>query len=65
MFSGATSVDVYFPAGKWYDFVSQTVTSSTGGETKTIPAPIDVIPVRKKFAATSSSKHLISCHLFF
>ena len=44
-FTGATSVSVYFPNGKWYNFVNHTVTSANGGETKSVPAPIDVIPV--------------------
>ena len=44
-FTGATSVSVYFPSGKWYNFVDHTVTSAIGGETKSVPAPIDIIPV--------------------
>ena len=63
LFSGATSVDVYFPSGKWYDFVSQSVTSATGGETKTVPAPIDVIPVSKamQMSAIVSSLSRFMC----
>lgn len=40
---GATTVDAYFPEGSvWYNFYTMKVVSK-GGETRTLPAPIDHI----------------------
>ena len=41
---GATSVNAYFPADTWIDLHDGSVMKSTG-ESKTIPAPLDKIPV--------------------
>uniref|UniRef100_A0A1B6EMJ2 P-type domain-containing protein n=2 Tax=Cuerna arida TaxID=1464854 RepID=A0A1B6EMJ2_9HEMI len=43
---GATEVEIYLPAGRWYDFYSgRTVYNSDTGATLTIPAPSDTIPL--------------------
>eukprot|EP00833_Pecoramyces_ruminatium_P004219 jgi/Orpsp1_1/1178251/evm.model.c7180000064589.1 len=41
---GATSVNGYFPAGKWYDWYDPTV-SFTGPTYKNLDAPLEHIPV--------------------
>ncbi|XP_042876375.1 sucrase-isomaltase, intestinal-like [Penaeus japonicus] len=41
---GATSRDVYFPQGRWYDLVYARLVA-TGPTTQTVYAPLDVIPV--------------------
>lgn len=42
--SGATSRQVYFPAGNWYDFSSGALTAS-GPTLVTVSAPLDFLPI--------------------
>lgn len=43
---GATSRDVYFPAGRWFDWYNQSVVTENGGMTlNNIPTPIDHIQI--------------------
>lgn len=48
--TGTTSVSVWLPAGKWYDFFNPTV-SYNGGQTITVTATLDQIPVFVKEGA--------------
>ena len=41
--AGATSRSVYFPAGTWFDFWTGSTTN--GGSTTSVSAPIDTIPL--------------------
>ncbi|MCL4124434.1 UNVERIFIED_CONTAM: hypothetical protein GTU68_019351, partial [Idotea baltica] len=41
----ATSVEAYFPEGKWYDWYSGHVVSSSGQEYLSLPAALDTIPL--------------------
>jgi alpha-glucosidase (family GH31 glycosyl hydrolase) len=42
---GATTVDVYFPQGFWYDFWTGELTIKSSGDTITLQAPLDTIQV--------------------
>nr|XP_045622097.1 sucrase-isomaltase, intestinal-like [Procambarus clarkii] len=44
LIQGATSRDVYFPKGIWYDLVTG-VATATGPTTLTVDAPLEVIPL--------------------
>ena len=38
-------MSVYFPSGRWYDVITQSVISENGKETKTLDTPLDQIQV--------------------
>ncbi|XP_065906865.1 uncharacterized protein [Dysidea avara] len=42
---GSTSVEAYFPAGKWYDVFTDQVVTTSGGTSLTLHTPIDHIQV--------------------
>lgn len=44
--AGATSLSVYFPQGLWYDI--ETLSPISGPATRTVPAPLEKIPVYQR-----------------
>jgi alpha-D-xyloside xylohydrolase len=49
--TGATSRNVYLPAGTWYNFWTGTPTTSTGATVTGVSAPLSIIPVFAKAGA--------------
>eukprot|EP00118_Oscarella_pearsei_P028778 m.2900 g.2900 ORF g.2900 m.2900 type:complete len:913 (+) comp8961_c0_seq1:1487-4225(+) len=49
---GSTSVEAYFPQGKWYDFFTNATVSESGGETKQLQTPADRIQVHVRGGVT-------------
>jgi alpha-D-xyloside xylohydrolase len=49
--AGATSRNVYLPAGNWYDFWTGTVNTGTAGRAVTAPAPLQIIPIYARAGA--------------
>ena len=45
MSAGATSVRVYFPPTKWYDWYTHRVASASGGEAQELDTPLDHMQV--------------------
>jgi len=54
---GATSVQVYFPAGRWYDTTDNTLV--TGPLSATVQAPIDKTPVFQRGGAIIARKERV------
>ena len=45
VYEGSTSVQAYFPQGRWYDFFTNATVSESGGETMELSTPMDQIQV--------------------
>jgi len=59
VFTGSTSVEAYFPAGKWYDFYTNEAVTTSGETTLTLYTPFDHIQVSYTLMALNKGPRVL------